>query len=147
MGRLMWIGGTFSVLAVILHASRHTQFGGDPSIQALSVDVRSVLYTLNACIAYVMVSFAYLSFVHWRELTSARLGRALAVAMGLFWFVRAAAVPLFAEVAPAFPVLPVLLFALPGLSYILPLVLVRAGAAQRGDGAHSAAQGGQPIPS
>ncbi len=129
MGRIMWVGGLFSVLAALLHVFMHRQFGLDPGIQGLSLANQSVLYTLNACIAYVMVVFAYLSFFHWRDLISTRLGRALAIAMALFWFVRAAAEPLFAGVEPAFPVLSVLVFALPGLSYIVPLLLPRSSAA------------------
>ncbi len=59
------------------------------------------------------------------------MGQALAIAMALFWFVRAAAVPLFGEVAPAVPVLPMLLFALPGFSYVLALLLQRSRVASR----------------
>ncbi len=131
MGRIMWVGGIFSVLAALLHVFMHRQFGIDPGIQALSVANQSVLYTLNACIAYLMIVFAYLSFFHWRDLVSTRLGQAVAIAMALFWFVRAAAVPLFGEVAPAVPVLPMLLFALPGFSYVLALLLQRSRAAPR----------------
>ncbi len=131
MGRIMWVGGLFSVLAVVLHVFMHRQFGLDPGIQGLSLANQSVLYTLNACIAYVMLVFAYLSFFQWRDLISTRLGHVVAIAMAFFWFVRAAAEPLFAGLEPGFPVLPVLLFVLPGVSYIVPLLLRRSGAASQ----------------
>ncbi len=129
MGRLMWIGGAFSVLAALLHVMFQRQFALDSNVQALTSGNQAVLYTLNACVAYVMLAFAYVSFFHWHGLLSAPVGRVWVVVMALFWFVRAAAEPVFSGVVPAFPVVAVLIYVLPGLSYVVPLIAARSSAA------------------
>ncbi len=142
MGRIMWIGGVFSVLALVTHVTMHQQFGVDPNLQALTPENQFVLYTLNACVAFVMVGFAYLSFFHWRELLATPVGRACTVFMALFWFVRSAATPIFGGTQPAFPWVAVVMFALPGLSYVAPLVLLR----WRGAGRRLSEAGAQGSP-
>lgn len=52
-------------------------------------DIRAPVSTLNIQVAFTLLIFAYFAIFRWRELLTTRLGNIVAIAISLFWLLRA----------------------------------------------------------
>ncbi len=84
---LLQTGGAISLLFVVLHLGM-----AQPIAKALassSPEIRATVSTLNTQVALALLIFAYLAIFRWRDLLTTRLGNLVAIAISLFWFMRA----------------------------------------------------------
>lgn len=86
---LLNIGGVFNVAFAIFHLLFWRIFRWKEELANLSFVNRAIVQVLNLCLTFVFVIFAYLSFIHPRELFAPGLGRSLVALMAAFWLLRA----------------------------------------------------------
>jgi len=84
---LLRIGGVLNLLFVLVHLGMVKPL--DEALAPLSSDIQATASTWNAQVAFTLVIFAYLAFFQWRALLTTRLGTITAIAISLFWFLRA----------------------------------------------------------
>jgi hypothetical protein len=84
---LLRIGGVINLLFVLFHLAMVKPIG--EALASLSPDIRATVSTLNIHVAFILLIFAYLAIFQWRELLTTRLGNIMAIAISLFWFLRA----------------------------------------------------------
>ena len=120
----MYIGGILNMLFVIFHLSFWTLFDWQQGLVSLSSDNRAIIQVLNIHTAYVLFVFAILSFVFANEMISVNLGRFVALAIAIFWGLRAVNQALFwnASSAESWMIIFVclvmaLLYLIPGLNF------------------------------
>lgn len=114
---LLRLGGAVNLLFVVFHLAMANQIG--PALASLSPDIRATISTWNLQVACALLIFACLAIFRWRDLLTTRLGNITAVAIALFWFLRAASqVVLFGWTAGGMPL--VVLCLLFGLLHLIP---------------------------
>ncbi len=79
-------GGAINLLFVIFHFATQRSLGD--VLTSLSADLVSLLFTMNMQTIFILLIFAYFDIFRWRELTSTRLGKSIAITISLFWFLR-----------------------------------------------------------
>ncbi len=84
---LLRMGGVINLLFVLFHLAMVRPIG--EALASLSPDIQATVHTLNIHIAFTLLIFAYLAFFRWRDLLTTRLGNITAIAISLFWFLRA----------------------------------------------------------
>ncbi len=84
---LLRIGGVLNLLFVLLHLSMVKPLS--EALAPVSSDIQATASTWNIDVAFTLVIFAYLAFFQWRALLATRLGNIIAIAIALFWFLRA----------------------------------------------------------
>jgi uncharacterized protein DUF3995 len=84
---LLRIGGAINLLFVLFHVAMVTPI--EAALASLSPDIRATVSTINISMAFTLLIFAYLSIFRWRDLLTTRLGHIMAIAISLFWFLRA----------------------------------------------------------
>ncbi len=84
-------GGLLNLAFAAFHLSFPWLFQWAADLGALSPVNRATIYTLHAVVILVLFAFAYLSLLHWDELLTTRLGRALMAAIALVWLLRSGA--------------------------------------------------------
>jgi len=116
---LLRTGGAVNLLFVLFHLAMVKPIGD--TLAPLSSDVRAAVSTLNIHVAFTLLIFAYFAIFRWRDLLTTRLGQVLAMAISLFWFLRAINQAVFwGPTASAIPLI-CLCLAL-GLLYLIPVV-------------------------
>lgn len=86
---LIRAGGVISLLFFILHVQFWQALDWPRSLALLPGDGAAIVQTLNATVAVTMLVFAYISLFRARALLTPGLGRALSLAIALFWVARA----------------------------------------------------------
>jgi uncharacterized membrane protein (DUF485 family) len=86
---LLVIGGATRIAWAIFHILFWKIFDWKNSLSSLSHQQRSITYTLNIMIVYVLVVFVYLSIFQRSTLASSSLGKAVLVAIPFFFLIRA----------------------------------------------------------
>ncbi len=87
-------GGVVQAAMAAFHATFPWLFRWDVTLACLANGERAIVYTFQWAMVVVLGLFAYASLFRWRELAGTRLGRAVALTIGLVWLLRA-----YAEVA------------------------------------------------
>jgi len=83
------IGGGLSAALAIAHCLFYRGFGWKEDFDKSRLLTAKVLYTIHVFLIPFFLFFAYLSFVHTKELAGGTpLGIAITVFYSLFWFVR-----------------------------------------------------------
>ena len=82
-------GGVISLLFFILHVQFWPALDWPRSLTVLPADDAGIVQTLNATVALTMLLFGYFSLFRARALITPGLGRALSLAIALFWVARA----------------------------------------------------------
>ncbi len=86
---LIRVGGVISLLFFVLHIQFWSAFDWPGSLTVLPGDGAAIVQTLNVTVAVTMLLFAYVSLFRARALLTPGLGRALSLAIALFWVARA----------------------------------------------------------
>ncbi len=86
---LVVAGGAFNLAFAVFHLLFWRLFDWKDELSKLSFTNRAIVQALNLCLTFAFVIFAYVSFVHPRELVSTGLGQSLLVLVAVFWFLRA----------------------------------------------------------
>ncbi len=84
---LLRIAGVINLLFVLLHLSMVTPVR--EALRPLSPDIAATASTWNIQVAFTLVIFGYLAFFQCGALLTTRLGNITAIAMSMFWFLRA----------------------------------------------------------
>lgn len=84
---LLRIGGVINLLFVLFHLAMRKPIS--VALASLSPDIQATVQTLNIHVAFTLLVFAYLAFFQWHDLLTTRLGNITAIAISLFWFLRA----------------------------------------------------------
>ena len=84
---LLRTGGAFNLLFVVFHLAMVKPIG--EALTSLSPDIQANVSTLTIHVAFTLLIFAYLAIFQWRDLLTTRLGHIMAIAISLFWFLRA----------------------------------------------------------
>ena len=84
---LIRVGGLINLLFVVFHLAMVNPIG--KALLLLSPDIRATVSNLNIQVAFTLLVFAYLALFRWRDLLTTRLGNITAIAISLFWFLRA----------------------------------------------------------
>jgi hypothetical protein len=84
---LLRVGGVINLLFVLVHLAMVKPLA--EALAPLSSDIQATASTWNIHVAFTLVIFAYLAFFQWRALLTTRLGQIVAIAIALFWFLRA----------------------------------------------------------
>ena len=116
---LLRIGGAINLLFVVFHLAMVRSIG--EALASLSPDIRATVSTLNVGMAFTLLIFAYLAIFRWRDLLTTRLGNITAIAISLFWFLRAANQVVFYGLAtPGVPLIALCLVF--GLLHLIPVL-------------------------
>ena len=116
---LLRVGGAVNLLFVLFHLAMARPMAEE--LAPLSTDIRATVSTLNIHVAFTLLIFAYFAIFQWRDLLATRLGNLLAVAISMFWFLRAINQMLVYELgAPDIPLLG--LCVVVGLLHLLPVI-------------------------
>lgn len=84
------IGGSiFHIAFVIFHLLFWKLFDWINDLKKLSYVNRSIIQILNLRLIFVFLIFAYISFFQTDPLLTSELGKAMIIAMSLFWLLRA----------------------------------------------------------
>jgi hypothetical protein len=83
------IGGAICIVWVIFHLLLWKIFDWKNSLNSLSHQQRSIMYTANIMMIYVLIVFVYLSMFQRTTLISSSLGRGVLVVIAFFFLVRA----------------------------------------------------------
>ncbi len=84
---LLRFGGAINLLFVVFQLAMVQSIG--EALASLSPDIRATVSTLNLNTAFILLIFAYLAIFRWRDLLTTRLGHITAIAISLFWLLRA----------------------------------------------------------
>jgi Protein of unknown function (DUF3995) len=115
---LLRVGGLINLLFVVFHLAMVKSIG--KALLPLSSDIRATVSTLNIHMVFILLVFAYLAIFRWRDLLTTRLGNIMAIAISLFWFLRAINQVVFYELTPAD--IPLLVLCLVfGLLHLIPV--------------------------
>lgn len=82
-------GGVFNAALAVFHLTFWRLFDWRRELRNLTFVNRGIVQTLNLCLAFVLVIFAYLSLAHAGEMTSSLMGYSLLAGIALFWLARA----------------------------------------------------------
>jgi hypothetical protein len=96
---LLRTGGAINLLFVLFHLGMVQPIGA--ALASLSPDIRATVSTLNVQMAFALLIFGYLALFRWRDLLTTRLGHVIAIAISLFWFLRAINQLVFYGLTPA----------------------------------------------
>jgi hypothetical protein len=86
---LLVIGGPTCIAWAIFHILFCKIFDWKNSLSSLSHQQRSIMYTLNIMIIYLLIVFVYLSIFQRSTLASSSLGKAVLIAIAFFFLIRA----------------------------------------------------------
>ena len=123
--RLLIVGGVMQVVFALFHAGFPWSFDWNDQLAGLSGDNEATVWQMWAQGTYVLVVFAYLSFVHRHALLESRIGRAVAAAIAIFYFGRALTEAVFGDIATSGSVTLAVICVAVGLLYAVPLVLTQ----------------------
>lgn len=84
---LLRIGGAINFLFVVYHLALVKPI--DEALASVSPDIQATASTLNIHVAFTLLIFAYFAIFRWRDLLTTRVGNIMAIAISLFWFLRA----------------------------------------------------------
>ncbi len=84
---LLRIGGVTDLLFVVFHLAMVQPIA--EGLASVSPDMRATASILNIHVAFTLLIFAYLAIFQWQALLTTRVGNIVAVAISLFWFLRA----------------------------------------------------------
>ena len=90
-------------------------------LASVPADIRATVSTLNVNTAFILLIFACLAIFRWRDLLSTRLGNLVALAMGLFWFLRGVSQVVFYRLT-AYGVPLLVLCVVLGLLHLIPVL-------------------------
>lgn len=121
--RFFQTGGIITMLFCIFHLFFWNLFDWPHSLASLTADNRAVMQVLNIHTAYVLLVFAIISLAFSETLGSTKLGRALAMAMALFWGLRTVNEAIFWDVASVPSWLFMGVFLLVGMLYFIPFAM------------------------
>ncbi len=118
---VLGIGGAINLLFVLLNLSMVKSIDG--ALASLAPDTRAavspVVAMLDIHVAFTLLIFACLSFFQWRAIAATRLGNITAIAVSMFWFLRAISQPVFYRpTASGVPM--IVLCVVSGLLYLVP---------------------------
>jgi len=86
---LIQVGGLYNITLVVFHVLFWRIFDWKNDLQSLTILNRAIIQVLNISLTIAFVVFAYISFVHTKELLNTKLGFSIVILMSLFWFARA----------------------------------------------------------
>ena len=86
---LVVIGGVVCIGWALFHIMFWKIFDWKNSLRPLSHQQRSIMYTTNVMMVYILLVIAYISIVQRVVLTTSSLGIAVLCGVGVFWLVRA----------------------------------------------------------
>ena len=86
---LLAIGAMLTLFLAALHIIFPWFFQWETSLSSLSNSNRAVFLTAHLWIILILITFACVSFLTWRDLLSTVLGRILLLSIGLLWSIRA----------------------------------------------------------
>ena len=116
---LLRIGGAINLLFVAFHLAMVKPIG--EALASVSPDIRATVSTINIQVAFTLLVFAYLAMFRWRDLLTTRLGNITAIAISLFWFLRAInQVVFYGLTAPGMPLVGLCLAF--GLLHLIPVL-------------------------
>jgi uncharacterized membrane protein len=82
-------GGVLSLVVAWFHRGFYTLFGWRREFEKISPLNAKILYTIHLALLLLLLCFAFLSLVYWRELARAEgLAAGITVSYSLFWFWR-----------------------------------------------------------
>ena len=84
---LLRIGGVINLLFVLFHIAMAKPI--NEVLGPLSPEIPATVHILNIHVAFTLLIFSYLAIFQWRDLLTTRLGNVTAIAIALFWFLRA----------------------------------------------------------
>jgi hypothetical protein len=114
---LLRIGGAISLLFVVIQLGMIGPIGS--ALASLSPDIRATVSTMNVQGAFILLLFGYLAIFRWRDLLTTRLGHLIAIAICLYWFLRAVDQAVFYGLTPSGVPLMALCVVL-GLLHLIP---------------------------
>ncbi len=82
---LLAVGGVFQLFFSAVHVG---MFFGIARVAGLSPPARTTAHLFNAAVLTTVLFFAFVSFVHWRDLLETRLGRTVTGFIVLFYLQR-----------------------------------------------------------
>lgn len=86
---LIWSGGLFHLAFVVFHLTFWKLFRWRTELDKLTSLNRAVVQVLNLSLTFVFIIFSYISLMHASALLQTDLGRALTLAIAVFWYLRA----------------------------------------------------------
>lgn len=85
---LIVIGGLYNLALAVFHLLFWKLFNWKQDLATLTPLNRAIVQILNLCLTFVLLVFAYISFLHASELLHSKLGRSLLALIAIFWFLR-----------------------------------------------------------
>lgn len=85
----LWLGGLFNLAFFIFHIFFWKIFNWRNDLKKLEPINRAIMQVLNLCLMFCLLIFAYVSFFHAYEIMTTNLGKCLALAIAVFWGLRA----------------------------------------------------------
>ncbi len=86
---LIIAGGVYTVGLIIFHVFFWKIFKWPKTLESLNGVNRSTMQVLNISITFIFFIFAYISFIHTRELLNTKLGNTLLFLIACLWLFRA----------------------------------------------------------
>ena len=120
MELLIKAGGVYNIILVIFHLLFWRIFNWEKDLRSLSFLNRAIMQVLNLSLIFSFVIFAYISFVHTKELLSTSLGQSLLWLIAIFWFARSAEQILFFKLKSWVSVAFLIFFLVGTIIYVVP---------------------------
>ena len=86
---LLWLGGLFNFGFFIFHIFFWKMFGWKDDLKKVQPVNRAVMQTLNVCLMFCLLIFAYVSLFMLDQLQTTELGLSLIFSIAMFWAIRA----------------------------------------------------------
>lgn len=122
---LLMAGGILNAMFAVFHLALPSLAQWQNTLSTISMGSQAVMYALNLAAAFTLLVFAFVSVFYRHDLLTTNLGKALAISIGLFWFVRAAAEILYFRIGVDGSWVGVLIFGAIAFLYLIPLCLIK----------------------
>ena len=116
-------GGVYTILLIVFHLLFWRLFNWPQTLIALNDVNKATIQVLNISITFIFGIFAYISFVHTRDLLNTHLGRTLLVLISALWLFRAMQQILFYKLKHKISVGLALYFMVGSILYGAPVIM------------------------
>jgi hypothetical protein len=86
--KLFLIAGVLNLLLGLFHLFFWKLFNWPQDLMSISHDNRAILQIANIHLTMLIVFFGYVSIVHWKDLFTYKIGKAVSFFMAVFYFIR-----------------------------------------------------------
>ena len=121
---LLIIGGIYNLGFGVFHLMFWRIFRWKRDLVKLNFVNRGIMQILNLCLTFMFFVMAYVSFFHMADMLETSLGRAMLIAISLFWFLRMIEQTIFFGIRNKQANIYTVLFSLGCLFYLVPFVIV-----------------------